>query len=117
MISSLFFIASTAFLRAAFGEGSGMVYLEGLECEGDEDSLLECPMEVELGLSLCDHSRDAGVRCFGIDSFACNTERIKRNFVCSLQILISVQSIMEGVSRTAQTSFLAMSALAVMVLS
>ena len=46
-----------------------MVYLEGLECEGDEDSLLECPMEVELGLSLCDHSRDAGVRCYGKDIF------------------------------------------------
>ena len=42
-----------------------MVYLEGLECEGDEDFLLECPMEVDLGLSLCDHSRDAGIRCFG----------------------------------------------------
>ena len=42
-----------------------MVYLEGLECEGDEDSLLDCPMEVELGLSLCDHSRDTGVRCYG----------------------------------------------------
>ena len=44
-----------------------MVYLEGLECEGYENSLLECPMKVELGLSLCDHSRDAGVRCYGMD--------------------------------------------------
>ena len=58
-------LGSTAIRRAALGEGSGMVYLEGLECEGDEDSLLECPTEVELGLSLCDHSRDAGVRCYG----------------------------------------------------
>ena len=42
-----------------------MVYLEGLECEGDEDSLLECLMDVELGFSVCDHSRDAGIRCYG----------------------------------------------------
>ena len=58
--------ASTAFPGATFGEGSGLVYLEGLECEGDENSLLECPVQVELGLSLCDHSRDAGVRCYGL---------------------------------------------------
>ena len=59
------YLGSEAFPRAAFGEGSGMVYLEGLECGADEDSLLECPIEVELGLSLCGHSRDAGVRCYG----------------------------------------------------
>ena len=59
------FSASTAFLRAEFGEGSGLVYLEGLECVGDEDSLLDCPMQLELGHSLCDHSSDAGIRCYG----------------------------------------------------
>ena len=57
---------STAFRRAEFGEGSGIVYLEGLECTGDEDSLLDCPMDVELGLSLCEHSNDAGIRCHGM---------------------------------------------------
>ena len=57
---------STAFRRAEFGEGSGIVYLEGLECIGDEDSLLDCPMDVELGLSLCEHSNDAGIRCHGM---------------------------------------------------
>ena len=57
--------ASTAFRRAEFGEGSGLVYLEGLQCEGDEDYLLDCATDVELGLSTCDHSRDASIRCFG----------------------------------------------------
>ena len=45
--------------------GSGVIYLEGLRCAGDEDSLLDCPSDVELGLSLCDHSDDAGIRCYG----------------------------------------------------
>ena len=44
-----------------------MVYLEELQCEGVEESLLDCPIGVELGLSLCDHSADAGVRCYGMD--------------------------------------------------
>ena len=63
------FLGSLAFRRAEFGEGSGVVYLEGLECEGDETSLLDCPRDVELGLSLCDHSEDAGVRCYGKFSY------------------------------------------------
>ena len=58
-------LASTAIPGAEFGEGSGLVYLEGLKCDGDEDSLLDCPMEVELGHSVCDHSRDVGIRCYG----------------------------------------------------
>ena len=43
-----------------------MIYLEGIECAGDEEALLNCPMELELGFSSCDHSRDAGIRCYGV---------------------------------------------------
>ena len=42
-----------------------MIFLEGLECDGMEGSLLDCPMNMELGLSFCDHSDDAGIRCYG----------------------------------------------------
>ena len=56
---------SQAFRNAEFGEGSGVIFLEGLECDGTESSLLDCPMDVELGLSICDHSDDAGIRCYG----------------------------------------------------
>ena len=56
---------STAFRDAAFGEGTGAVFLEGLECDGSESSLLECPMDTALGLSQCDHSEDSGIRCYG----------------------------------------------------
>ena len=60
------YTGSRAFTLAEFGEGSGMIYLEGIECAGDEGTLLDCPMEVELGFSSCDHSRDAGIRCYGV---------------------------------------------------
>ena len=56
---------SRAFRRAQFGEGTGPVFLEGLECVGTETSLLDCPMDTPLGTSLCDHSDDAGIRCYG----------------------------------------------------
>ena len=54
-----------------------MIFLEGLECDGTESSLLDCPMDMELGLSICDHSDDAGIRCYGtyvhtyIDTICC----------------------------------------------
>ena len=59
------YAGSRAFRQAEFGEGSGMIYLEGIECAGDEDTLLDCPVDIELGFSSCDHSRDAGIRCYG----------------------------------------------------
>ena len=60
------YAGSYAFSRAEFGEGTGMIYLERIECAGDEDTLLDCPMNVELGFSTCYHSRDAGIRCYGL---------------------------------------------------
>ena len=61
---------STAIRRAEFEDvANGMVFIQGLECDGEESSLLDCPMDVELGFSLCDHSRDAGIRCHGLCSY------------------------------------------------
>ena len=61
----MLYVGSQAFRNAEFGEGTGPIFLEGLECDGTETSLLDCTMDVELGLTLCDHSDDAGIRCFG----------------------------------------------------
>ena len=61
-----FTTGSRAFRSAQLGEGSGPVFLEGLECVGTEMSLLECAMDTPLGTSLCDHSDDAGIRCYGM---------------------------------------------------
>jgi len=68
---------SQAFRNAEFGEGTGPIFLEGLDCDGTETSLLDCTMDVELGLTLCDHSDDAGIKCFG--------EQDYRHFILPLE--------------------------------
>ena len=42
------------------------MYLERVNCEGDETLLLDCGTTVDLGLSDCDHSEDVGVKCYGM---------------------------------------------------
>ena len=49
---------------AYFGEGSGPVWLSGLNCTGDEKQLDHCPREDDWGIHSCQgHSGDAGVVC------------------------------------------------------
>ena len=48
-----------------YGAGSGPVFISQLTCSGVEDSVLHCPVLQTIGLTPCDHSRDAGVRCVG----------------------------------------------------
>jgi deleted-in-malignant-brain-tumors protein 1 len=52
---------------AAFGSGSGPIFLSQLDCLGDETSLLDCPTFSPPGLHDCDHTQDAGVRCIDIN--------------------------------------------------
>ena len=49
---------------AIFGQGSGNIVLDDVQCAGTEDSLLNCPRR-ELGVHDCNHYEDAGVRCRG----------------------------------------------------
>ena len=56
---------AVAFGEAQFGPGVGPISLNSLFCSGSETSLLDCRRFTSLGLSSCDHSRDAGVRCVG----------------------------------------------------
>ena len=49
--------------RAGFGNGSGMIVLDDLDCSGSEGSLFDCPSDSPLLVHNCDHSEDAGVRC------------------------------------------------------
>ena len=53
---------------AGFGIGSGPIFLDQLNCNGEEASLLECDFFGTLGLHQCevDHSEDVGVRCQGL---------------------------------------------------
>ena len=47
---------------AYFGEGEGRILMSGLDCAGDETSVLACSRSSEVS-SWCDHSEDASVIC------------------------------------------------------
>lgn len=46
--------------------GSGPVFLEKLQCEGDESSLFKCQRSSTHEPSTCHHSQDVGIMCKGI---------------------------------------------------
>jgi len=52
---------ATAYIRAHFGQGSGAIVLDDVQCTGSEDNLVDCPYD--RSTLDCTHSEDAGVRC------------------------------------------------------
>lgn len=53
---------NTAIVRALFGQGTGQIWLDNVQCVGTEARLASCPAN-PLGQHNCVHSEDAGVRC------------------------------------------------------
>ncbi|CAM5081112.1 unnamed protein product [Eretmochelys imbricata] len=51
--------------KAAFGEGTGPIWVEMLNCRGTESSLWDCPAK-PWGESNCGHKEDAAVNCSGV---------------------------------------------------
>ncbi|TFJ96310.1 Scavenger receptor cysteine-rich type 1 protein M130 [Platysternon megacephalum] len=51
--------------EAAFGEGTGPIWVEKVNCRGTESSLWDCPA-MPWGESNCDHKEDAAVNCSGV---------------------------------------------------
>ncbi|XP_069056621.1 deleted in malignant brain tumors 1 protein-like isoform X2 [Pleurodeles waltl] len=55
-------VALSAPGRAFFGEGTGPIWLDEVNCMGSESSLMHCPAS-SLGKHNCHHGEDAGVIC------------------------------------------------------
>ena len=61
-INCYFIAGATARCCAAFGQGTGVIFLDDLRCTGNEASLFSCPNS-GIGIHNCAHSEDAGVVC------------------------------------------------------
>lgn len=55
---------AVAFPNAKYGQGVGAVYLDHVDCSGNESNLTQCSHD-GIGVVQCDHKDDAGVRCIG----------------------------------------------------
>ena len=51
---------------AQFGSISRQpIFLDQLDCRGTETDLLDCRRYTDIGLHMCDHTKDVGLRCEG----------------------------------------------------
>ncbi|XP_072039098.1 scavenger receptor cysteine-rich domain-containing protein DMBT1-like [Amphiura filiformis] len=61
--------AVNVFTQGHFGLGSGMIWMDDVECNGDERMLMQCRQHIlGPGNTDCTHQEDAGVECSGPDS-------------------------------------------------
>ena len=67
---SLGFTGGEALFGAHFGEGADRIWLDNVNCRGDESSVLEC-QHSGLGIHNCRHSEDASVSCSGKHTITC----------------------------------------------
>ncbi|KAJ8040994.1 Neurotrypsin [Holothuria leucospilota] len=59
--------AEAYFTNSYFGGGSGTIWLDNVECSGEENSLNDCTKNI-MGNHNCVHAEDAGVTCTARDS-------------------------------------------------
>ena len=60
--SDCLFAGAQAFTNAHYGQGTGPIQLDNVQCRGSENSLLQCS---HLTVDICGHHEDAGIRCPG----------------------------------------------------
>ena len=65
-----------------FGQGEGPIWLDDLDCAGDEEALTRCPSS-GVGQHNCGHAEDAAVRCaLPCDDGACPEGRVCLDNAC-----------------------------------
>ena len=62
VLSKLGFTTGTAVIEAQFGQGTGRIWLDEVDCSGVTGSLLYCDHK-PWGVTDCDHDEDIGVTC------------------------------------------------------
>ena len=58
------YIGVQALSQATFGQGTGTIWLDNVQCTGSETTLTDCTAS-STGVNTCTHAQDAGVRCPG----------------------------------------------------
>ena len=58
-------LGAVAFGSAIFGQGSGTILFDDVDCTGTETNITDCSHS-GLGVNTCGHYEDAGVRCQGL---------------------------------------------------
>lgn len=58
----IFLSTAEAVSTAHFGQGSGQIWMDGVNCRGSETSLAKCSFN-GFGTNDCSHAEDAGVIC------------------------------------------------------
>ncbi|XP_072049871.1 neurotrypsin-like [Amphiura filiformis] len=75
-----------AMSQAYFGQGSGPVWLDEVQCSGSEDSLDEC-QHAGWGIGNCGHGEDAGVVCAELDLNTNPTPDLLNTGICGTRPL------------------------------
>lgn len=61
-VFELFFIIGSSVLTTGFTTGTGLIWLDDVQCAGTETGLINCPAN-RIGAHNCVHFEDAGVAC------------------------------------------------------